>query len=81
VIRTPRRDALREFLAMRQIGSEIYYPVPLHLQAALKGLGHAEGSFPEAERAAREVLALPIFPELREDEQQIVVAAIGEFLS
>jgi dTDP-4-amino-4,6-dideoxygalactose transaminase len=81
VIRTPRRDQLREFLAARKIGSEIYYPVPLHLQEALKGLGYAEGSFPEAERAAREVLALPIFPELREDEQQTVVAAIAEFLS
>jgi len=80
VIRTPRRDALREFLSERRIGSEIYYPVPLHLQEALKSLGYAEGSFPEAERSAREVLALPIFPELREDEQETVVAAIGEFL-
>jgi dTDP-4-amino-4,6-dideoxygalactose transaminase len=51
------------------------------MQEALKGLGYAEGSFPEAERAAREVLALPIFPELREDEQQTVVNAIAEFLS
>ena len=81
VIRSARRDALREFLAIRQIGSEIYYPVPLHLQEALKGLGYAEGSFPEAERADKEVLALPIFPELREDEQQTVMAAIAEFLS
>ena len=81
VLRTPRRDQLREFLTARKIGSEIYYPVPLHLQEALKGLGYSEGSFPEAERAASEVLALPIFPELREDEQQTVVAAIAEFLS
>ncbi len=80
VIRTCRRDALRDFLAIRQIGSEVYYPVPLHRQEALKSLGYGEGSFPEAERAAREVLALPIFPELREDEQQTVVAAIAEFL-
>ena len=81
VIRTNRRDELRAFLADRQIGSEIYYPAPLHMQEALKGLGYGEGSFPEAERAAREVLALPIFPELREDEQQTVVRAVAEFLS
>ena len=81
VIRCARRDALREFLAARRIGSEIYYPVPLHMQEALKSLGYAEGDFPESERAAREVLALPIFPELRDDEQQTVVNAIAEFLS
>ena len=81
VIRTTRRDELRAFLTERKIGSEIYYPVPLHLQAALRPLGYSEGSFPEAERAAHEVLALPIFPELREDEQQTVVSAIAEFLS
>jgi len=81
VIRVAKRDALHEFLAARRIGSEIYYPIPLHMQVALKSLGYAEGDFPEAERAAREVLALPMFPELREDEQETVVAAIAEFLS
>jgi len=81
VIRCTRRDALREFLNAREIGSEIYYPVPLHMQDALKNLGYAEGDFPEAERAAREVLALPIFPELREDEQETVVNAIADFFS
>lgn len=81
VIRTNRRDQLRDFLAARKIGSEIYYPVPLHLQKALQHVGYQEGSFPEAERAAREVLALPIFPELRKEEQQTVVNAIAEFLS
>jgi dTDP-4-amino-4,6-dideoxygalactose transaminase len=81
VIRVKRRDALRDFLADRKIGSEIYYPVPLHMQPALKALGYSEGSFPEAERAASEVLALPIFPELRKDEQETVVNAITDFLS
>jgi dTDP-4-amino-4,6-dideoxygalactose transaminase len=81
VIRSARRDGLRDFLTSRGIGSEIYYPVPLHLQDALKSLGYKEGDFPEAERAAREVLAVPIFPELREDEQEMVVTAVAEFLS
>ena len=81
VIRSAKRDGLRESLSNQQIGSEIYYPVPLHRQKALEFLGYAEGSFPEAERAAREVLALPIFPEIRPDEQERVVGAIAEFLS
>ncbi len=80
VIRVRRRDDLKIFLAERGIGSEIFYPVPLHLQASLKSLGYQQGAFPESERAAKEVLALPIFPELRMKEQECVVAAIAEFL-
>jgi dTDP-4-amino-4,6-dideoxygalactose transaminase len=81
VIRVEKRDELRQFLAERAIGSEIYYPVPLHLQKTFTYLGYLEGDFPETERAAKEVLALPIFPELTEDEQKRVVAAIAEFYS
>lgn len=79
VIRAPRRNALRAHLVAQQIGSEIYYPVPIHLQAALKDLGYKSGDFPHAERAAAEVLALPLYPELRDDEQQGVVEAIRRF--
>ena len=81
VIRTRRRDELREFLAARKISSEIYYPVPLHLQQCFAYLGYKAGDFPESERACSEVLALPIFPELTEAEQKLVVAAIAEFYS
>ncbi len=81
VIRVPRRDELREYLASQGIGSEVYYPVPLHLQAALRGLGYRSGDLPEAERAAAEVLALPLYPELREDEQDLVVDAIRAYFA
>ena len=81
VIRAHRRDELREFLTARQIGTEIYYPIPLHLQPCFAYLGHREGDFPEAERAAKEVLALPVFPELTEDEQRLVVKSIADFYS
>ena len=79
VIRAHRRDELREFLSARQIGSEIYYPIPLHLQPCFAYLGYREGDLPEAERAAKEVLALPMFPELKEEQQRWVVASIAEF--
>jgi dTDP-4-amino-4,6-dideoxygalactose transaminase len=79
VIRAPRRDALRQHLTDQQIGSEIYYPLPLHLQTSLAGLGYKQGDFPISEAAADEVLALPMYPELREDEQQTVVDAIATF--
>ncbi len=81
VIRAWRRDELRTFLTERGIGNEVYYPLPLHLQKCFAYLGYRAGDLPESERAAKEVLALPIFPELREDEQQRVVAAISEFYS
>ncbi|MBB5055757.1 dTDP-4-amino-4,6-dideoxygalactose transaminase [Granulicella aggregans] len=79
VIRAPRRDALRQHLTDRQIGTEIYYPIPLHLQTSLASLGYKPGDFPVTETAAAEVLALPIYPELREDEQRTVVDAIASF--
>lgn len=79
VIRVPRRDDLRASLAAHKIGTEIYYPLPLHQQQALANLGYKAGDFPETERAATEVLAIPMYPELREDEQQTVVEAIRRF--
>ncbi len=79
VIRAPRRDELREYLTDRQIGSEIYYPLPLHQQISLASLGYKRGDFPFSEAAAHEVLALPMYPELREDEQETVVDTIASF--
>lgn len=79
VIRTPRRDELRAFLASHKVGSEIYYPVPLHQQACFAYLGHRREDFPESARAAEETLALPIYPELRPEQLQRVVDLIARF--
>jgi dTDP-4-amino-4,6-dideoxygalactose transaminase len=81
VIRVARRDELRKFLGDRKIGTEVYYPIPLHLQPCFAYLGYSAGDLPESERAAAEVLALPMFPELTEAEQERVVESIAEFYS
>jgi dTDP-4-amino-4,6-dideoxygalactose transaminase len=80
VIRTKRRDALRAHLSKQGIATEIYYPVPLSLQACFAALGYKEGSMPEAERASREALALPIFPELGEARLRRVAREVVAFL-
>ncbi len=74
-----QRDALRNYLQQQQIGSEVYYPIALHQQVCFRDCGYAEGSLPETERAAKEILHLPIYPELTAGEQEQVVAAIGRF--
>jgi len=79
-IRVEHRDALQKFLAERKIGNAIYYPVPLHLQPIYASLGHKPGDFPHAERAAQEVLSLPMYPELRGEQIARVANALAEFL-
>ncbi len=78
-IRVPQRDALREFLSERGIGTEVYYPIPLHLQSCYENLGYSKGDFPVSELAADEVLSLPIFPELSEGQLSYIVDAISDF--
>ena len=79
-IRVEKRDALHRALSERKIGSAVYYPVPLHLQPIYASLGHKVGDFPHAERAAKEVLSLPMYPELRAEQVARVTEAISEFL-
>ena len=79
VIRVPRRDELSHFLESRGIGHDIYYPVPLHLQACFEYLGYKEGDMPASEQAAREALALPIYPELTQPMLECVVDAVQAF--
>ena len=79
VLRVRDRNPLRQHLMAAGVGTEIYYPVPLHLQKCFAYLGHASGEFPESERAAEETVALPIYPELDEAQLQYVVDAVADF--
>jgi len=79
-IRIEQRDALQKFLNEKKIGSTVYYPYPLHLQPLYASLGHRAGDFPHAERAAREVLSLPMYPDLRKEQIARVVETVAEFL-
>jgi dTDP-4-amino-4,6-dideoxygalactose transaminase len=82
VIRAPnKRDKLRNFLTENEIGTDVYYPVSLHLQECFAYLGYEENYFPESEKASRETLALPVYPELNGEQQEFVVAKIAEFYS
>jgi dTDP-4-amino-4,6-dideoxygalactose transaminase len=79
VVRAKDRDALQSFLAERGITTRVYYPLSLHLQPCFRYLGYKEGDFPVSEMLTREVLALPMFPELTPEEQEAVVAAMADF--
>jgi len=75
------RDKLRKYLADNGISTEIYYPIPFHLQECFSYLGHKEGDFPEAERAAKETLTLPVYPELTIEQKEYIVEKLKEFFS
>ena len=79
VVRTRDRDGLKDFLKVRQVGTEVYYPVPMHLQQCFADLGHRKGDFPHSEDAAQTTLALPIYPELSEAQKGHVVDALAAF--
>jgi dTDP-4-amino-4,6-dideoxygalactose transaminase len=76
VVRVPNRDAVKARLADRGIGSAVYYPMPLHLQDCFRYLGYKEGDLPETERACRDVLALPVYPELEEEKVRFVASEL-----
>ncbi|WP_414048803.1 DegT/DnrJ/EryC1/StrS family aminotransferase [Macrococcus animalis] len=80
-LRVERRDELKAFLAEHEIASMIYYPMPLHLQPVFKVLGYQEGDFPETEKATKEAISLPMWPELKREQQEYVISKINEFYS
>jgi dTDP-4-amino-4,6-dideoxygalactose transaminase len=81
VIRVSRRNELQSYLQSKGVGTEVYYPVPMHLQECFSYLGHKPGAFPESEQAANETLALPVQPELTEAQLRYVVDCVREFVS
>ena len=80
-IRVEKRDELKDFLNAEGVSCMIYYPMPLHVQPVFKDLGYQEGDLPESEKAAREALSLPMFPELKKEQQEFVVEKIVEFFN
>ena len=80
-IRSLQRDRLKEYLRKRGIGTKVYYPFPLHLEKVHEGLGYKKGDFPVAEKASREVLSLPIYPELSEDDIKLVTGEVSNFVN
>ena len=81
VIRAEKREELREFLEKNGISCQIHYPIPLHLQPAYKHLNYKEGDFPVTEKVAKEILSIPLYPELTEEQQNYVISKIKEFFS
>jgi dTDP-4-amino-4,6-dideoxygalactose transaminase len=81
IVRTERRDEVQQFLIDQGVGCAVYYPVPLHLTAPCRSLGYSEGDFPVSEKAARETLALPMFPEMEEMQIDRVVSVLRQALA
>jgi dTDP-4-amino-4,6-dideoxygalactose transaminase len=79
VLRVPKRDELQAYLKEHQIGNAIYYPIPLHLQECFEDLGYTAGDLPESEKAAQETIALPVYPELTQEQQDYVIDTIRKF--